>query len=213
MPVTAFGDFRLASASRAASNSLAQRRRRGAVSTGGSRTMPKPLLLAAALVLLAAPAWAAPSVALQGRADVLKALSACRTISDAAARLDCFDKASAALDQAEASGDVVIVDRAQARAARRQAFGFNLSALSVFDRALAKDEVNSLTTTAESAYQNADGKWIIVLEDGARWRQIDDEVLNRRAARRLEIKIRHASLGSFVMNIDGQPYIRVHRDE
>jgi hypothetical protein len=175
--------------------------------------MPSKLLLAAALVLLACPAWAAPSIALQGRADVLKALSACRAISDSAARLDCYDRASAALDQAEASGDVVIVDRAQARAARRQAFGFNLSALSVFDRALAKDEVNSLTTSASSAYQNSEGKWIIVLEDGARWRQIDDEVLNRAPHAGSAIRIRPASLGSFVMNIDGQPYIRVHRDE
>ena len=175
--------------------------------------MPSKLVLAAALVLLACPAWAAPSIALQGRADVLKTLSACRAISDAAARLDCYDKASAALDQAEASGDVVIVDRAQARAARRQAFGFNLSALSVFDRALAKDEVNSLTTTASSAYQNAEGKWIIVLEDGARWRQIDDEVLNRAPHAGSAIRIQPASMGSFVMNIDGQPYIRVHRDE
>jgi hypothetical protein len=175
--------------------------------------MPLKLLLAAALLVVAAPAWAAPSIALQGRADVLKALSACRAISDASARLDCYDKASAALDQAEASGDVVIVDRAQARAARRQAFGFNLSALSVFDRALAKDEVNSLTTTASSAYQNSEGKWIIVLDDGARWRQIDDEVLNRAPHAGSAIKIRPASLGSFVMNIDGQPYIHVHRDE
>lgn len=175
--------------------------------------MPLKLLLAAALVLLACPAWAAPSIALQGRADVLKALSACRAISDAAARLDCYDKASAALDQAEASGDVVIVDRAQARAARRQAFGFNLSALSVFDRALAKDEVNSLTTTASSAYQNAEGKWIIVLEDGAHWRQIDDEVLNRAPHAGSAIRIHPALMGSFVMNIDAQPYIRVHRDE
>jgi hypothetical protein len=176
------------------------------------------LLLAVAFVLVAAsssasPAWAQPAISLQGRADVLKALDACRAINDAAARLDCYDKATAALQQAEASGDVVVVDRAQARAARRQAFGFNLSALSVFDRALAKDEANSLITTAESAYQDAEGKWIIVLDNGARWRQVDDEVLNRAPHAGSAIKIRHATLGSFVMNIDGQPYIRVHRDE
>jgi hypothetical protein len=176
--------------------------------------MPTKLLLAAAVALaVASSASAAPAIALQGRADVLKALSACRTISEASARLDCYDRATAALEQAEASGDVVVVDRAQARAARRQAFGFNLSALSVFDRALAKDEVNSLTATAAEAYRNADGKWVIVLDSGARWRQIDDEVLSEPPHQGSAIKIRHASLGSFVMNIDGQPYIRVHRDE
>jgi predicted extracellular nuclease len=107
----------------------------------------------------------------------------------------------------------VVVDRAQAKAARRQAFGFNLSALSIFDRAMAKDEANSLTSTAAEAYRDNDGKWIIVLDDGARWRQIDDEVLSEPPHQGSAIRIRHASLGSFVMNIDGQPYIRVHRDQ
>jgi hypothetical protein len=176
--------------------------------------MRTTLLLAAVLVLAAAsPASAAPVIALQGRADVLKALDACRAMTGDAARLDCYDKASAALEQAEAAGDVVVVDRAQARAARRQAFGFNLSDLSVFDRALGKDEANSLTATAAEAYRNGDGKWIIVLDDGAHWRQIDDADLSRPPRQGSAIKIRHASLGSFVMNIDGQPYIRVHRDQ
>jgi hypothetical protein len=176
--------------------------------------MPTKLSFAVALALAAAsPAWAAPSIALQGRADVLKALDACRAIADNSTRLDCFDRAAAALEQAEAAGDVVVVDRAQARAARRQAFGFSLSTLSLFDRALSKDEANSLTATAAEAYRNGEGKWVVVLDDGARWRQIDDAELSRPPHQGSAIKIRHASLGSFVMNIDGQPYIRVHRDE
>jgi hypothetical protein len=169
----------------------------------------KPFL---AIILLAAPpaAHAGPA---PGRANLLKALSACRALTEASARLDCFDKAAAALDQAEATGEVVVVDRAQARAARRQAFGFNLSALSMFDRALAKDEVNTLSSTAAEAYRNGDGKWIVVLDDGARWRQIDDQTLSGAPHQGSAIRIRHASLGSFVMNIDGQPYIKVHRDQ
>ncbi len=170
--------------------------------------------IAAAMVLAVAPAaFAAPSIALKGRADVVKALSACRAITDPTERLDCYDKASAALEQAEAAGDVVVVDRAQARAARRQAFGFNLSALSVFDRALARDEVNSLTATAAEAYQNGNGQWIVVLDTGARWRQVDDEILSSPPHPGSAIKIRHATLGSYVMNVDGQPYIKVHRDD
>jgi len=152
-------------------------------------------------------------MALKGRASLMNALGACRAITEPTARLECYDKGRAALEQAEAAGDVVVVDRAQARAARRQAFGFNLSALSVFDRALARDEVNSLTGTAADAYRNADGHWIVVLDDGARWRQVDDAQLNRPPHAGSAIKIRHATLGSYVMNIDGQPYIKVHRDD
>ena len=166
-----------------------------------------------AIVLAGAPAaFADPAPALS-RAEVLNDLTACRAIADATARLDCYDKAAAAIDQAQASGDVVVIDRAQARAARRQVFGFNLSALSILDRTAPRDEVNTLNSTAAEAYRNGDGKWVIVLDDGAHWRQIDDADLSHSPHAGSVIRIRHASLGSFVMNIDGQPYIRVHRDE
>jgi hypothetical protein len=167
-------------------------------------------ILGLAFAASALASGAAPST---DRAEVLKALTACRSVGDPTQRLDCYDKAAAAVDQAEASGDVVVVDRAQAQAARRQAFGFNLSALSILNRAATKDEVNTLNTTAAEAYRNGEGKWVIVLDDGARWRQIDDAELNRSPRQGSAIRIRHASLGSFVMNIDGQPYIRVHRDQ
>ncbi|HEY3888588.1 MAG TPA: hypothetical protein VGL73_08435 [Caulobacteraceae bacterium] len=168
----------------------------------------------AAIALAWAPlALAADPAPAASRAEVLKALTACRTIVDPTTRLDCFDKAAAAVDRAEASGEVVVIDRAQAQAARRQAFGFNLSALSILNRAATRDEVNTLNSTAAEAYRNSDGKWVIVLDDGARWRQIDDADLSRSPHTGSVIRIRHASLGSFVMNIDGQPYIRVHRDE
>lgn len=169
----------------------------------------------AVLALAQAPRGFAADASVQpNRALVLKALTDCRAVTDSAARLDCYDKAAAALDQAEATGEVVVVDRAQARAARRQAFGFNLSALSIFDRAVStKDEVNVLNTTAAEAYRNGDGKWIIVLDDGAHWRQIDDANLSKSPHQGSMIKIRHGSLGSFVMNIDSQPYIHVHRDQ
>jgi hypothetical protein len=169
--------------------------------------------IAAITVGWAPSVFAADAAPTASRAEVLKGLTACRAIADPTTRLDCFDKAAAAIDQAESRGDVVVIDRAQAQAARRQAFGFNLSALSILNRTATKDEVNTLNTTAASAYRNGDGKWVIVLEDGARWRQIDDAELNRSPHQGSAIRIRHASLGSFVMNIDGQPYIRVHRDE
>jgi hypothetical protein len=166
------------------------------------------LAIAAAGSALASDAAPAPS-----RAEVLKGLTTCRGIGDPTARLDCYDKAAATLDQAEASGDVVVVDRAQARAARRQAFGFNLSTLSIFDRAATKDEINNLVTTAAEAYRGSDGRWVVVLADGARWRQIDDAELSTSPHQGSAIRVRHAALGSFVMNIDGQPFIRVHRDQ
>jgi hypothetical protein len=167
-----------------------------------------------AIALVWAPrALAADSAPTSDRAAVLKDLTACRSIGDPTMRLDCYDKAAASLDRAEASGDVLVVDRAQAQAARRQAFGFNLSALSILNRSATKEEVNTLNATATEAYRNGDGKWVIVLDNGAHWRQIDDADLSNPPHQGSAVRIRRASLGSYVMNIDGQPYIRVHRDE
>jgi crotonobetainyl-CoA:carnitine CoA-transferase CaiB-like acyl-CoA transferase len=181
-----------------------------------ARIRPLPAYGLAAIAL----AWGAAAFASDPAAppatsqvEVLKGLTACRAITDGPARLACYDKAAAAIDQAQASGEVLVIDRAQARAARRQAFGFNLSALSILDRTAPRDEVNTLNSTVAEAYRNSDGKWVIVLEDGAHWRQIDDADLSHSPHAGSVIRIRHASLGSFVMNIDGQPYIRVHRDE
>src|SRR5690606_15796466 len=76
-------------------------------------------LLAAAAAGASALAQTAPPE----RAATVQALADCRKLSEDSARLACYDKAVAALDQAEARGDIVVVDRDQARKVRRQAFG------------------------------------------------------------------------------------------
>jgi len=177
---------------------------------------------AVALLILLAPVSASAAQALKppGRAELVKALSDCRAITDPTERLACYDKAAAALDEAQSKGDVVVVDRQQAQAVKRQAFGFNLgAALSIFDRpggkegAKEKEADESITTLARSVSQTAVGKWIITLDDGAVWRQIDSDSLSSDPHVGSKIHIRRASLGSFLMSIDGQSSIRVHRDE
>ena len=177
---------------------------------------------AAGLLIILGPSASQAASILKppGRAELVKALSDCRAITDPTERLACYDKAAAALDEAQTKGDVVIVDRQQAQAVKRQAFGFNLGAtLSIFDRpggkaaGKDKDVDESITTVARSISQTATGKWIITLEDGAVWRQIDTDTLYSDPHAGSKIHIRHAALGSFLMSIDGQTSIRVHRDE
>jgi len=178
--------------------------------------------LAAFVLLILSPACALGATTLKppGRAELVKALSDCRAITDPTERLACYDKAAAALDEAQTKGDVIVVDREQARAVKRQAFGFNLgAALSIFDRpagkegAKEKEAEESITAVARSVSQTAVGKWIITLEDGAVWRQIDSDTLPLDPHAGSKIHIRRAALGSFLMSIDGQSSIRVHRDE
>jgi hypothetical protein len=143
----------------------------------------------------------------------MQKLADCRKITEDRARLGCYDAAASALDEAEAKGDVVVVDRAQAREVRRQAFGFSLPSLDIFDRggSGADDSADRMTAKVARAYRRGDGKWVFELEDGAVWSQVDDAALPKGARGGSEVAIRKAALGSFFMNVDGQRAIRATR--
>ena len=51
------------------------------------------------------------------------------------------------------------------------------------------------------------------MQDGAVWRQIDDEFLSRAPHAGSAIVIRRAMLGSYMLSVDGQPGVRAHRDQ
>ena len=169
-------------------------------------------------VVLAGSAAAADHGAAAKRAQVLQAIVDCRAMTDSTARLACFDAAAAKLDEAESSGQVVVVDKEQARQVRREVFGLQLPSLDIFNRAAGKaaatagEDVDRLTGTVASFGTNGDGRWVITLETGAVWRQVDDSRLYQPPRVGSKAEIRRASLGSYFLKIDGQPPIRVHRD-
>lgn len=164
--------------------------------------------LAAVLAVGAAQA-AAPVV--RDVAPALKALLDCRKIAESDKRLACYDAAVDSITAAEKKGDVIIVDRQQAQAARRQAFGLDLSALSVFDRGDKPEEVDRIAGQVTKAVRGADGRWILTLADGATWRQADDRDLSSPPKAGSKVEIRKAAAGSYLMNIDGQTAIRARR--
>ncbi|MDO8408785.1 MAG: hypothetical protein Q7S93_01800 [Phenylobacterium sp.] len=169
--------------------------------------------LAAASALAPMAVLAQTPASPPGRAAVLQSLLDCRSLSEDSARLACYDQAAGAMDQAEAQGDIVVVDREQARNVRRQAFGFSLPSLALFERGEAPDDIDNVTGVAKRAYQAASGKWVIELEDGAVWQQTDTEKLVRRPRPGTKVEIRKASMGSFFMNLDGQRAVRAQRVE
>lgn len=160
----------------------------------------------AATPALAADAGAAPPAAVQAAMD-------CRKIADGAQRLACYDKAMDTLDQALAQGAVVAVDHAQVQAVRRQSFGFTLPSLNLFDRGAKPEEINEVVLTVESAHQAPDGKWIIELEGGQVWRQIDTGDFSHDPKPGAKATIKKAMLGSYMMMIGGHSPVRVHRDQ
>ena len=165
-----------------------------------------------AVALLSICATGASAAAAPDRAQVLKALVDCRAVADSAARLACYDKAAAEIDKAEAKGEIVVVDRQQARAARRQAFGFDLSALSIFDRAATKEELNVVDAKVRSATHGPDGRWVITLDDGAVWREIGDMEPNLEPQPGAVAHISRGTVGSYFIKIKGIS-TRVHRDQ
>ncbi len=168
-------------------------------------------LTAVGMALLAQASLAGAATADKGRAAVVQALSDCRKMADREDRLACYDKAADAFDQAQAQGQVVVFDREQARAVRRQAFGFNIPSITLFNRGPKEEAVDKLSVKLSSAGRGADGKWVMTTTDDAVWRQIDDEALYSDPRPGSTVAIRHAMLGSFFCNVDGQSAIRCTR--
>lgn len=164
--------------------------------------------IAAAAIIASSPASAA---AQQERAETLARLTACRAITDGPARLACYDTAVTALDAAERQGEVVVMDRAQIGEARRQLFGFEMPALPRLFGAEGAAELDSIETTLQSAAQVADNRWVFRLADGGVWRQIDSDRVNFRNRPGQAVRVRKASLGSFLLTVGDSRAVRVRR--
>lgn len=149
------------------------------------------------------------------RSGLLTEVTRCQSITAPSERLACYDKAVQALDQAEQKRDVVVVDKEQVQQTRKTLFGLNLPKLGIFgnreDKADEKDEISQIDSTIARA-DIPNGVWVLTLADGARWRQIDDNVLGRRPKAGDKIVVRRGALGSFKATIAGQPAIKVKRE-
>lgn len=169
-------------------------------------------LFAVMLTAATAPAFAQETP--RERPEALNRVINCRAIQPAEERLACYDREVAAFDTAESSNEVVVMDRQQVRRTRRTLFGLVLPDLGVFgdNNADPEEAVAQIEATIQGANQNALGKWVITLEDGARWIQSDSRNLARNPRNGMTIRIRRAAMGSYLANIDGQIAIRVRRE-
>ena len=183
----------------------------------------KPTAVVLGAGLLAITVWtqsalAAPSAAPKPRAPELQAIVDCRAITDRDSRLACYDAAADKLDRAEASGQVVVVNREQVRSVRKDVFGLQLPSLDIFSAvgrkgpAAASEDIGRLDGVVKSAWRGDGGHWMFELETGAVWRQTDDFQFANDPHAGSKVEIRKGSLGSFFMKVDRQPSIKVHRD-
>ena len=173
-----------------------------------------PLILTALLAAAAPAALSAQRGEPPRRAELFEALVRCRSIAEAAARLQCFDAAAAALEEAAARREVAVIDRQQVREGRRRLFGLALPRIPLFgggDESEDEDRIDRIEGVVASASQNGNGQWIVVLQEGAVWQQVDNNPLALRPRPGQPVVITRAMMGSFFMRVNNQPGIRARR--
>lgn len=176
------------------------------------------MLTRLSLYLTAASAFAAASAAAASRAQSVQPapaqfarVTACQSIRDNAQRLACYDREVALAATANARGDLVVMDRQQLRQTRRSLFGLTLPNLGVFGEDSLPGDADRLETTIKSVHYQADGKYIFDLAEGGRWLALESRTFIVDPAPGQPVRIRRAALGSYLMNVNNQLALRVHR--
>lgn len=135
----------------------------------------------------------------------------CRAMPDVPARVRCYDEAVDALAKATASGDVVVVDKEDVRKTRRSLFGFSLPKLPLFRgdstaEEEAPDEIEAKIATVRGLGY---GKYLIVLDSGARWQTTEPPRGATPDPRPGEaIKISRGALGAYFISVDGRRAVK-----
>jgi hypothetical protein len=177
----------------------------------GARTR----LAAGIFLCVAIGAGAVAQTKVRDAPAAIRKLIDCRKLTDNPARLACYDAAIDEFTQALTKGDVVAVDKAEVATVRRQAFGFSLPSLTLFDRGDKPAPLQNIAGVVANAYQQGGNAWVIELaEGGGTWLQTDvTESVPRPPHKGSRVEIRKAALGSYFMNIDGQRALRVKRTQ
>jgi hypothetical protein len=171
--------------------------------------MRKILLFAAALTLLPVTASSARKVATTATPANVQRLMACRGITDASQRLQCYDREAAAVGQALANRELVVIDKARANDAKRSLFGFSVPNFAgLFGGG---DEINQIESTVANAVQHGYGEWTITLADGSTWEQTDDTPLALDPRRGDKVIVKRGVMGSYFFKLGSQPGFKAKR--
>lgn len=180
--------------------------------------MPKPTAIVAALSFAFIGVFGTQSASAQDAAEakietpaVVDKLFQCREITDAEARLACFDREVNAVYEARESRELVIADREEVKEARRGLFGLKLPKIKLFGGGGDDEDVNEITATLARATKLDNGRHIFELEDGARWIETESVSGFRKFKAGDTIVISTAAMGSFKAKVNGKRAARVRR--
>ncbi|HEY6047818.1 MAG TPA: hypothetical protein VIV07_02100 [Sphingomicrobium sp.] len=143
-----------------------------------------------------------------GTPAAMQALLNCRAITDATARLACYDRESGSIAQALQKKDLVVIDQERATQAKRDLFGFSVPS---FAGLLGGGALNQIEGTVAGVGQNSDGGLTIKLSDGSLWTQTDDTPVALPPRSGEKVVVSRGTLGSYFMNVGHQPGFKVKR--
>lgn len=168
------------------------------------------LLIPVTFMLVASVPASARGPVASGTPQSMQHLLACRSITDSAQRLACFDREAAGIDQAIAKKDLVLIDKQKATQTKRALFGFSIPDFGgLFGGG--DDEVKEIASTITKADQGAYGAWVVTLADGSTWIQQDDSPLGLPPEKGQKAVVHRGSFGAFFLRVNNQPGIRVKR--
>lgn len=180
------------------------------------RDFPSPTMFTAT-VLTGAFVALVPSHALaqasREQPAVLRALSSCRAITAADARLACFDAAAERVEAAIRTREVTVMDREGLRETRRSLFGFTLPRIELFGgqpgSAADEPEFTEIHATAKRFIPAGFGKYELILDDGSRWTTSEPLGLPPRDG--TKVRIRKGTLGAYFLTVGTQRSVRGRR--
>lgn len=144
------------------------------------------------------------------RPKVYADIIACRSVTDAAARLHCFDAATNALETATTNRQVVMLDQGDVRKTKKSLFGFALPNIPFFGES-AEDQVNEFKEI-EGALANVQalpyGIYQFTIEDAGTWQTTEGTSAFLKNGKKFKIK--RAALNSYLLVVDSKG-IRVKR--
>jgi hypothetical protein len=141
---------------------------------------------------------------------VYRAVVDCRGITDAAQRLACFDRTVGEMAKAGEQQDLVVLDREAMRETRKGLFGFTLPKLKLFGGGSDDDqEVTEIESTIAGIRTADDGMPVFTIADGAKWKQTEGRNVYPKVGD--PIRIRKATLGSYMANVNKRAAVRVMR--
>ena len=145
------------------------------------------------------------------RPAVLQAISDCRRLTEDGPRLICYDKAAAALDDALSQGALTAFDRVQAKAVRRESFGFQLPTLDFFTKGPKEDVIEKLSLKVTDVSRTARGTWILTTSEGPVWVQTQTDTLYGEPHAGSQLEVSKGALGGFFCTVDKRDTFRCAR--